>query len=400
MTELLDGNLRLLLQTADLREPDADAACARFLARLQAPRRRWPGLLPAAAALLLFAIVVRSVLTPSPDAPGPGQAADPAAVERWIHELDDSSPEVRQTAERKLRDLAGDAEYLLHAIEAARASAGPEARERADRLSVSLRKTLGAALEHDGAEISEERIRDLADAPNVAVFDVADLTWRGRPWTGEDLAARIIQRSGLSSESANIRYNDGLLLIPGPPELVKAAREILQEGRAADRARRSARPSLTPLLARLSAADEKVLWGVADAFRHAVALLDRRTRGGLPEGEARAAFLGEVFTQAEWRMSRHGFHRRAAIERIRAEWPRTAGPQTIDLIRRAFAPCHVRTCEVEAGVPERAKALEENDGIIYLLGGHAVGAAFQVPPPGLPLVFSVPGGAVTVTFDD
>lgn len=403
MTEpLLDRNLRVLLETADLpaAADRADALCGRFLARLQPPRRRWLRLLPAAAALLFFAVVVRSVLTPAPDAAGPGQPADAGAVERWVKELDDPSPDVREAAERRLRDLAGDAEYLLHAVEAARAAADGKARERADRLSPALRKTLGAALEHDGVAFEDARVRSLAAARNLSVFDVADLTWGGRPRTGEDLAALIIQRSGLSYESANIQFNDGLLMIPGPPELIKAAREVLHDERAAARARRTGRTSLDPLLARLSAADERALWGLADAFRHASALLDRRTQTGTSEGAARAAAVAETYRDAVWRMSRHGFHRRAAIERIRAAWPRTTRDRYLELIAGAFAPCHVRTCEVEAGTPERAKALEENDGAVYLLGGHAVGAHFQVPPPGLSLVFTVPGGAVTVVFDN
>ena len=410
---VLEENLTALLRAADdrLSPSDVDRACASFLGRIgREPGRPRPWLALASAAAVLVAVLGWGLGVSR----GPGGQAE---LDRWITELAHEDAGVRDRAARALGDLGLDLFSGLAALEKPPALPDLDARERARRVARALRDGVGLPISHQDGPAP--RPAPQGSKLRLELYDVADLLERNER-TGEDLAQLIkanVLPEAWSGDEVGMSFDQGILTIRNSLDVHHALRSFLSDLRSGATPAPSpslSRPGIEERIRRLGSADraerdsaEASLRDLGLRYAYALGAIGRLRSSPDADLRLRADELRTSLLGALAPLFSHHALRRAAVERIRKDWPGRNLGERAELVQKAFEPCVLGGMELypdlsKGGLrPEALLELGRGEGIVSLWKGvpfsfRTLGAHETT------LVFTIPGdpvGCVAVRFE-
>jgi hypothetical protein len=402
---MLERNLGVLLRAADdaLSPADVDRACVSFLARVgREPERPKPWIALASAAAVLLAVAIwaaGSVRTPG----GQNRAPLAAEIDQWIGDLSGEDATTREQAARALGNLGPDLADGLAALEKPPALPDDDARSRARRVAGILREGTGFPISHDDGP--PRKPAPAGSKLRLGVYAVQDIL-EENIMTGEDLA-QMIQGNVLrdhwhEADGAGMNFDEGNLVIRNLPEVHDAIRAFLADLHSNASRPPARRAGVGDRISELGAATradrdaaEARLRALGTNHAYALAALDRLRSSADVDLRLRAEELRTKLVEPLVPLFSHHAHRRAAVERIRAEWRRHRPEDLQELVRKNFEPCRAIAIEIHPDLlrsalsPQAVQALRRGDGVVSLwfdrpfsfrtLGAWETTLAFTVP---------------------
>jgi hypothetical protein len=416
---VLERNLGALLRAADdrLSPADVDRACVSFLARVgREPERAKPWMALASAAAVLLAVAIWAAggaRTPG----GQERAPLAAEIDRWIGDLAAEDASTREQATRALGNLGLDLADGLAALEKLPALPDEDARSRARRIAGILREGTGLSISHDDGP--QRKPAPAGSKLRLEVFDVTDIL-EGNTMTGEDLA-QMIQGNVLrdrwnEADGAGMSFNidEGTLAVRNLLEVHDAIRAFFADLRLGASRPPARRAGIGDRISEFGAATRpdrdaaEARWrALGTNHAYALAALDRLRSSADVDLRLRAQELRTKLVEPLLPLFSHQAHRRAAVERIRAEWHRHRPEDLPELVRKSFEPCQAIAIEIHPDLlrsglsPQAVQALRRGDGVVSLwfdrpfsfrtLGAWETTLAFTVP--------GEPSSCVTLRFE-